>query len=255
MNFKTLVKRSVAQFGYSVRKMAQPGNGVHGIDCWEDSQWLLRDRRVRTLLDVGANVGQTALALAGIFPEADIYSFEPFPESFALLKGAVAHLPRVKPIPAALGEDRATKEFFVNAHSQTNSLLRNSQEASTWLGEDMLPAKEAITVPVCPLDDFLTERQIKHVDILKLDAQGYELRILNGARETLRRKAFALVLSEVLFVQHYEGQAWFHEIYARLSEHGYSLVGLYGNTYSEDGRLLWADALFAAPPDAIKSAP
>jgi hypothetical protein len=66
---------------------------------------------------------------------------------------------------------------------------------------------------------------------LKLDAQGYELRILDESRTLVERLAIPLIYTEVCFVRIYEGQPIFPEIYQYLFERAYRLVWLYETSF------------------------
>ena len=101
---------------------------------------------------------------------------------------------------------------------------------------------------ITTLDDFCRERSIPHLDFLKIDSQGYDLRILQGAREHLAGRRISFIVVEMLFAPLYSGQAYFHEIYGFLTGFGYQLVGLYAIQRSPAGAILWCDALFRCEP-------
>jgi len=126
-----------------------------------------------TIFDVGANVGEwTELAL-DINPDLKIHCFEPSVATFRALqsrgiKGAVVlnHLG----LGAYLGE----KTLYVFADKAgTNSVYRreglNNSQAQT----------EQIRMDT--LDSYCQRKQIQHIDFLKLDVEGHELYVLNGA--------------------------------------------------------------------------
>ena len=74
---------------------------------------LARDA-VRTVLDIGANVGVTALYFSQIFPNANIYAFEPAPDNFAVLAKNVANCARIRAFNFALGARDATLELYAS---------------------------------------------------------------------------------------------------------------------------------------------
>ena len=88
------------------------------------------------------------------------------------------------------------------------------------------------------------ERGITHIDLLKMDAQGAELQILNGGRRTLARGGIDLIYSEVHILESYQGSALFYQLCALLAEHGFRLHNLYGLTHNQKGQLAWGDAIF-----------
>ena len=100
------VKRMLAErFGLSVQRLK---NVPFGVDWVEDAAYYLQGRP-RCIFDVGANEGQTALRLLRRFPSAEIHSFEPIPETFALLQQRLAQT-EVRAIECAVSDQvgRAT---------------------------------------------------------------------------------------------------------------------------------------------------
>jgi hypothetical protein len=82
-------------------------------------------------------------------------------------------------------------------------------------------------VPVTTIDSYLHNRRLTHIDLLKIDTQGFDLEVLRGATEMLRRRAVDTVLVEVLFAPLYKGQANFGEVERFMAEKGYGLLGFY----------------------------
>jgi FkbM family methyltransferase len=206
---------------------------------------IILDQRVTCVFDVGAHVGQTALRLAAAFPHGAIYSFEPDPESFSALRGVAGTVRDMEAVNAAVGDTDGKAVFFVNRFDQTSSLLETAPGASQYLlDKSGLDRRAEIEVPVLTLDRFCAARGITRIDVLKLDAQGYELRILDGARDLLNRQAIPIIYLEVCFVRIYEGQPLFPEIYQYLFERGYRLVWLYDSSFRTHFYALGANALF-----------
>jgi FkbM family methyltransferase len=249
------IKRSLldlaSRAGYDVEKV--PGSFPPyrllkrlnlGRDPLSDARVIL-GQRIGCVFDVGAHVGETALRLAAAFPGAAIYSFEPDPHSFSALRAVAATVPHVEAVNAAVGDIDGKAVFFVNQFDQTSSLLETAPGASQYLlDKSGLDRRSEIEVPVLTLDRFCASRGIARIDVLKLDAQGYELRILDGARELLSGQSVPIVYLEVCFVRIYQGQALFPEIYQYLFERGYRLVWLYDRSFHTHFYALGANALF-----------
>ncbi len=242
MNFlqhmKALLGRVARSLGWDVSRTA-----VFGKNPFADIHKLATDVP-RLGFDVGANEGQTAGELRRIFSEARIYCFEPYEAAFRTLQRRLGGDPRFCLEPIALGDNKGEATLYENAQSVTNSLLPNAPEAHlfqpTAYAIPMGQSKVAITT----LDDFCKERTIPRIDFLKIDCQGYDLRILQGARKHLTEHRISFIVVEMLFAPLYTGQANFHEIYGFLTGFGYRLVGLYAIHRSPAGDILWCDALF-----------
>jgi FkbM family methyltransferase len=230
-----------------VRRVQLGGDGIR------DARAIL-GRSLQCVIDVGAHVGQTAVRIADANPLAIIYSFEPDPRSYAQLARAVHRSDRVHAINAAVGDEDGEATLFVNRFSQTNSLLKTAAGAERFLVDPGQMTLEAQTrVPLVTLDRFCADRSIESVDLLKIDAQGYELRVLDGARELIARGQIPLVYLEVSFVPYYEGQPLFPEVYTYLYERAYRLVWLYESGFRTHFYSVGANALFVHEAAGVKA--
>ena len=96
------------------------------------------------------------------------------------------------------------------------------------------------SVPLMRIDTFCLKKSIERIDLLKIDAQGYERYILNGAGDLLSPSTIRSLFLEVLFVDLYENQTWCGEV----MERGYRFFGFTGIESDEANGWKWADALF-----------
>lgn len=199
------------------------------------------------IFDVGAHRGETAQRYRALFPHATIHCFEPFPESFAALSAAHAQDTRVHPHRLALGSAPGHGTLNVNRSAATNSLLATDDRAAPYWGGELLTTDKTIDVPVTTLDAFCTERTIAHIDVLKLDVQGTEFEVLQGAAGLLRNQAIDVVYMELIVAPTYVGQHALHDYLRMFHEHGYALFDFY-NPVRKHGRLLQTDNLMVAQP-------
>lgn len=233
------------RFGFEIRRA---GRGFHA-DAFEDQKILLEGpgRSVRTILDLGANTGQTARHYRSLFPEAEIHSFEPFEPTFRELARALGDDPKFHPVRLAVADVEGSRRFFANRESVTNSLLPIDPRATEAVVPTMIETVETLEVPATTLDAFCEARALESIQILKMDIQGGELLALRGAVRLLERRTIDLVYAEVLFAPHYEGQADFCEVRRFLADFGYDLYMLYNLSAGRNSLLAWADAIFLSP--------
>lgn len=198
------------------------------------------------ILDVGANEGQAATRYRRLYPAGAITSFEPHPPAAATLRERFAHDPRHETVELAAGASGGTRPFYANGETQTNSLLPRPSAGRRYYRANSLP-KEPTTVGAITLDAFVRQRGMGHVDVLKLDVEGAELRALRGAETLLRNQRIGLIYAEVGFVHRWVGDPLFWEICAFLDGFGYSLYGLFHVRRDENGQTRTADALFVNP--------
>lgn len=237
----SVLRRFVQEFGYDVHRVG----GRHlGRNHFADVRHLCGTGGVQTIFDVGANKGQSALTFAEEFPEANIYSFEPFPTAHDQLTSAVGHLGNVHTFKFGLGEKEETRRMFVQTGSELNSLFAPSSNATDFIAAGPMTRQGECEIQITTLDSFCGKENVKPIDLLKIDTQGAELLVLKGATENLRKGAIKTIFLEVNFVPLYEGQTSFGEIVGFLDQFGYGFVGFYDPFYADAGFLKWTDALF-----------
>ncbi|MDQ4091245.1 MAG: FkbM family methyltransferase [Actinomycetota bacterium] len=188
----------------------------------------------RTVLDVGANIGQFAAAAAGSWPEARILAFEPLPAAAEALRRRAG----VEVYQIAVGDRDGSTVFYPHAYSLSSSALPVLDDLRTraWAKETA-----AIEVPMCRLDTVLAGERLEGPVLLKLDVQGLEPAVLAGAPETLRRVDAMVV--EVAFEPSYEDQALFADVHGALVAAGWTKVQPL-DWRLEGGRIVEADFLY-----------
>lgn len=225
--FKNPISRFVLRrdFVHRVRYRLRNYKRLLTKDLVEDTARLLGGRDVRTILDVGANVGFMTFEFEKRFPHAHIHSFEPNPTVFATLQRNYTDDPRVHCHQMGVGDVSGELTFNINANAGTSSFLPPTDYHLAHLASRPLAQQ---TVRVVRLDDFAEEHGLEHVDILKLDVEGYELKALEGATRLLENQQIDVIHSEVNIVRSYQGQALFHELTASLEQRGYHLFNFAG---------------------------
>ena len=201
----------------------------------------LRERcgPVATILDVGANIGQFALAARTRFPDAVIHSFEPVPDVAETLRRNVEGARAITVHGAALGAHTGSLRFHRNVFTHLSSALPLNSEQRHVYGAG--PSEE-ITVPVHRLDELLPTLGVSDPVLLKLDVQGFESEVLAGAAGVLAQIPY--VVLEVSFRPLYRGQASFDTLHLQLGEHGYRLDGPVGLHEGRTGEIVELDLLY-----------
>jgi FkbM family methyltransferase len=196
----------------------------------------------KTVIDVGANVGQFAVACAKTYPNTTVYSFEPSPESAARLKKNVSKLSTVHVFPMALGERKGEVPFHINSHSHSSSILALGELHRASFPNAL--ETHTVHVPMSTLDCELSSVSMEGPVLLKLDVQGYEPQVLQGATKTLTRVDW--VLLEASFRPMYEGEITFIEIVRLMEQRGFDFLRPVAWLLDpKSGEVLQADALFA----------
>jgi FkbM family methyltransferase len=207
-------------------------------------KWLaLKHLDIREVIDVGANSGQFAAEVRREFPDATIFCFEPLPDVFEVLRRRFDGDSKVSAFNLALGEATGTLTMHRSDFTPSSSLL-----PMTDLHKREWPASAAHTevqVQIARLDDWMAARgsEPQCDTLVKLDVQGFELQVIRGARETLRRSR--AIVTEVSFETLYEGQASFAALHKELASLGFAYRGnLEQHLGRETGGILLADVIF-----------
>jgi FkbM family methyltransferase len=220
--------------GIPIRKLAKKALGIQSWNSDDDQKRIIPDAQI--IFDVGANIGQTAKGYRQLFPHAEIWSFEPFPDSYESLRRSLSD-DRFHPERLALSDRVASASLNIGAASFTNSLLRRGTDTG-----------QAIEIKTDTLDHFCSEHGISSIDILKVDVEGAEDRVFRGARSLFSRCAVRAVFVEVYFKPVYEGMPLFWNLQDQLSHLGFSLFGLYSLMATRNGSLSFANALYVQQP-------
>lgn len=134
-----------------------------------------------TVFDVGANSGSYSTRIRSIWPGSIVYAFEPHPNTYQELQG-VAMRGGFHAVNVACGESAGELEFFDKSQSDGSSHASMYRGVIEGLFES--PSIKRI-VKVTTLDDFAAENNINRIDLLKIDTEGHEFKVLLGAQKLL----------------------------------------------------------------------
>jgi FkbM family methyltransferase len=194
-----------------------------------------------SILDVGANIGQFALAASCCFPEAKIYCFEPIPSAFVQLKKNIKRNPQIKAFNCALGNCPGKARFYESEYTQVSSLYRidKRNDNPNFDQDKTVP----VDVDICRLDDVYPTLNIKAPVLLKMDVQGMEKEVLLGSGTALL-KITEFVLLEVPFIPLYEHQLLFDDLNDYMRSLGYKLLAPIGMNKGKHGMIIEMDILY-----------
>jgi FkbM family methyltransferase len=197
-----------------------------------------------------------------MFPHAVVHAIEPTPASVDILRSVYGSHSRVRIHSAALAEIDGTATLHAYEISVRNALTPYSPDPMLARAPDA--PSGLVSVPTRRLDRFCEEQGIEQIDLLKIDTQGAEGRVLSGAAGLLAGKRIRLISLEALFVPLFEHQTHADEVVATLRSAGYHLYDWYNFSHNDRGQLLFGDAIFLPeypstrvgnpePPSAVAS--
>jgi FkbM family methyltransferase len=241
---KDAIKSVARRLGLEVRRFAPVTSYAAQL------QAMLAWHRIDLILDVGANVGQFGTELrrqAGY--SGRIVSFEPMQSAHARLTSAARGDPLWEVAPrAAIGASEGTITINVAGNSVSSSVLPMLESHASAAPESRyanteqvrLATLDALAPPYLRMDSRV---------YLKIDTQGYEAQVLQGARDTLTRVQG--VQLELSLIPLYDGQVLAPELLQQMHAAGLELWAVTpAFTDPKSGRLLQVDAAFfrAAAP-------
>jgi FkbM family methyltransferase len=205
------------------------------------ARWL-RDLDVDVVLDVGANAGQYASEIRSGGYRGTIVSFEPLSSAFTALERIADADPDWQCLQVALGARVGQAELNVSGYSESSSLLPMDDRHVAALPISAYVGRETVSVTTLDLvsPPLVADRRAVW---LKLDVQGYETQVLEGARDTLARCVG--LECELSLVPLYQGQALGHDVVALLAGFGFRAVAVEeGFTDPASGETLQLNVIF-----------
>jgi FkbM family methyltransferase len=157
-----------------------------GMDIFHDIRARLPNLEIRTVFDVGANVGQSAVVYLKEFPDAEIYCFEPVSDTFRQLQESLRERANVLTFRLALGAEKGVGQMVVDEHSDMAFLRSSSKETAA---DD----SRLESVLLETLAGFCQSRNVVHIDYLKIDTEGGDLDVLKGATRMLDQQEIDVI--------------------------------------------------------------
>ena len=231
----------------AARLACSPGTAGHLDRCM--AAFLPAGTVGGVVVDVGAFDGRFSESCLRALAPRRLIAFEPTRESHGLVVRRLRGFPQATALELAVGDREGDLRFGRYPLDNGNSALEMNPDVQRRY-ESAPPARpvhvlrEERIVRQSRLDVALKDQGVSRVDVLKIDVQGAERAVLEGARETLSRTTVVLV--EVLFHEHYLGAALFPELDALLRRAGFLLHGFPSQWRGPRGELLHADAIYVA---------
>ena len=197
---------------------------------------------VDVVYDVGANIGQYGRQLRSSGYRGRILSFEPLTSAYTVLLAESSNDPLWKVYDFALGKSVMTANINIAGNSYSSSLRemlpshRAAAPESAYVGSEQVNVKTLDSI-------FQSECPERKGVLLKIDTQGFEMDVLEGAAASLPE--IDTLQLEMSLIPLYDGETLFNEMYAFLAAKGYQLVSIEpAFTDAESGRMLQIDGVF-----------
>ena len=236
--FKKLIKNRANKIGWEIRRYTP---AISEIPRMYQS---LGYHQIDLILDVGANIGQYGKLLRRLGYKGKIISFEPLSSAYSQLQ-AVSNQDSLWEVAprTAIGNEDSQITINISANSQSSSVLNildshlDAASNSTYVDSEKVKLHRLDTIAL----DYL--KQDADSVFLKIDVQGFEKQVLEGATNILPQ--IKGIQTEMSLIPLYQGQLLYQETIALLDELGYELYSVIpGFADSKTGRLLQMDGIF-----------
>ncbi|WP_309741750.1 FkbM family methyltransferase [Chamaesiphon sp. OTE_20_metabat_361] len=244
---RTLFYKMSDRFNLYKRRKVLKNTVAHSLqskylDCFEMLQLIKENSQQDICIyDVGACIGTFTILAKGLFPNSIVHAFEPLPDHFQRLKSDTQGITNINLHQIGLGAENKVTRINVTNNSDSSSILKPSTQIKKYWDISTVEVRE---IKIYRLDDYVKNEthSIQMPDLIKLDVQGYELEVLEGAYRCLMQATWIII--EISFEELYEGQPLFHEIVNFMAKNDYYLYSLGKNTSTGLHPLVQADCLF-----------
>lgn len=183
------------------------------------------------IIDVGTNRGQSIKEFLKIYANYEIHCFEPLNNLYEELKKKYDHNKNIYLNNYALGEENKEGNFF-KYHNDVNSSFNKPIYGSNWEKKKKNffdvnnLIKEELKVKILKLDEYFKINNLKFIDLLKIDTQGYEDKVLNGSQETLMSNKINFIQIEFIMGNQYENRLNIIDYENYLIKNNFRLYGI-----------------------------
>lgn len=213
---------------------------------WAALMRMFSQNKISVVLDVGANEGQYARMLRENGFDGRIVSFEPLTDAHQSLTRLAAQDPLwVVPPPTAMGEHEGNIKINVSQSAACSSILPLLDRCTSVAPHAAYVGTQTAAITTL---DKISRNFVNHDDriFLKIDVQGYEKQVIQGAKELL--PSIVGVQVESSLVQLYDGETCFIEHLEYLTQAGFDFWSVIPGLVDENsGRMLQVDSIFFRP--------
>lgn len=146
---------------------------------------IVSNNKEVVVFDVGAHTGEWFTLFKQCYTKkSNVYSFEPGVEPYSKLSNIKEE--GFRPVNVALGDTTEEKYLSADCKGATTAYISDSKNDT----------KYSEKIKITTLDAYCSSNNIKNIDLLKIDVEGYELKVLVGAKEMIKNGNIQLIQFE-----------------------------------------------------------
>ena len=217
-----------------------PDRQISRIQEFAQLKHLLNSLAINCVIDAGANQGQTGIILRGLGYQGYIYSFEPLSRNFAVLERVCHKDPHWQSFQLALGDGTQDLPLHVHPTSPAMSSLLSFQQPPRGSFEEIVSV-----IPLNSIFPSLVQSLSEPRVFLKIDTEGYDLKVFHGASQAL---PYIRALQAEVFVQPvYRHTSYYLDALKVYESAGFELLHLAPVARTEGNMIVALNALMKHP--------
>ena len=203
------------------------------------SKNLKIDDKNPIILDVGAHIGNETYLLSKFYPSAKIHCFEPVPKVFEKLNNRFYLNDKIECHNLFLGHQKITEKLDMHIDDKTDLL-------GSYFSKTDVTSTTNSTIQVSSeiIDNFLIKKNINHVYLLRVDVNGFEKYVLEGAEKKLNEKKIDFIIACYFNIIPKITSGSLNELTKYLEEKNYRIVSFYNNFFHKEANGGYYSALF-----------
>ena len=195
----------------------------------------------KTIIDIGANKGMFSKTSNYLYKDAKIIAYEPLKECYKQLKKLSDSIPSFECYNYALGNKIEKGKIFRSDYDYSSSLLKMAD-----LHKEAFPISDKVEIEdiqISTLDEVLYNRELEKPILVKIDVQGYENFVIEGANEILKKTD--ILICELSFYRLYIEQVLFEDLYNQITKLDFRFIGTLNELlHPINSAILQIDGLF-----------
>jgi|SRR5579859_2640055 len=222
---KRILQAALGKFGYRLSRVSNASKD--GLTCFLEA--IQRAGFApRHIVDVGANHGNWTRSAIRFFPDAQYTLVEPQDHLKVHIQDLVDRGYKIRWVNAALGDKPGILPFTIASRDNSSTLSLTEQEAQA-------SGEQQLSMQVITLNELVASGGVPCPDMVKIDAEGFDLKVLAGASNLLGKTD--IFLAEAMVCGPYENSVL--EVIAFMASAGYRLIDITDLERSPKHGVLW----------------
>ena len=171
-------------------------NKINFIDYIEDIKKISANSNLKInlskkpiIFDIGSNIGNSAIILKSNFKNSEIHCFEPIKKTFEILKKNLSNYADLKLNNFALGP-KLSSEQYMHTFKHSNLISNFHETTQLTVNNANMDIEKVKSIN---LDQYCINNKIEVIDILRIDVNGYEISVLEGAKYLLKNQKIKFI--------------------------------------------------------------